>query len=785
MVVNQNKLKSKIIEDKDFFKKFESQVRPEFEKLRGSGVSREDALKQIRARITKESWAWTLSTISSQFKSQRKESTTWTITDPVTWEVSTPWWVVLTPWTKPITDPKTWQVSTPWWTVLTPWTKPVSREWPTEEEALRLNQRAREAEQIEQQARVEEEAEAERVDTEAQKTLRERVAWQIAWRQTREEQLIAQREEAWRWELVELQKGFREEARAVQEDIENIRAWLEAEGWAITSIAASRIREARSAPLREQLVSLVKGQELTSASLNELDQSINWILEARKLDRQDEVSKLTAQIEASDLSSGEKNKLIWDLWVQTKRMQREEEIEAFRQKEEIKANIQAKDVESLQKTWLTSEQNLQAATIIQDFDVKEDSIAWQSVRNLLKEWKTPDQIRTLLWLAEDETGVIDDITFARQQTLRKEFEINPTIKNYLIATQQFAWILSTLWQESWPWDIASVFQFMKILDPSSVVRETEFATAASSSWILDRVTSLQILKKAESGQILTPKQRQQFAQIAKVLFENRKKAFDQRAIKFIRLSKEAWVNPRSVVLDFENVPWFASDLTVQDFAPVWQDSSDEEIIRMINKSWNTFTKESESSDIWNFLDDWWQGLDNADQPAEIKVEVQETITPWWKIGWILWPLQNKVTVVEKGWDNTVLWLSGWSLTFRTNNPLAITATGAWSAERLTNKFWAIPNLFSPDSADNLVLNFNTVEEWLRAGRQLLEEKRNLTLDRLAESHTWTSATWHKAQMQKMWLNLNRRFADLTEEEKNKVIEAFKIAEWFTIWKTIS
>tara|TARA_R100000951_G_C2559132_1_gene155016 strand:+ start:237 stop:350 length:114 start_codon:yes stop_codon:yes gene_type:complete len=37
--------------------------------------------------------------------------------------------------------------------------------------------------------------------------------------------------------------------------------------------------------------------------------------------------------------------------------------------------VEKADVESLAKTGLTAEQNLQAAKIIQDFDVKEDSIA--------------------------------------------------------------------------------------------------------------------------------------------------------------------------------------------------------------------------------------------------------------------------------------------------------------------------------------------------------------------------------------------------------------------------
>ncbi len=139
----------------------------------------------------------------------------------------------------------------------------------------------------------------------------------------------------------------------------------------------------------------------------------------------------------------------------------------------------------------------------------------------------------------------------------------------------------------------------------------------------------------------------------------------------------------------------------------------------------------------------------------------------------------KTRVLPKGWDNNILWLKWWSLTFRTNNPLAITATWSNSAERLIKKFWALPEVLSPDSADNLVLNFRTVEDWLKAWRQLLDSKQEMTISQLMESHTWNSATWHKAQAKKLWINLNTQYKDLSDEEKNTVIKAIQIWEWFT------
>lgn len=723
----KNWLRKKIQEDKDFFKKLKEQTDPQFKELRASWLTKEESIKEVRSRLTKKIGVEWFKTLGGEFKKQQTptEEVTETPTDTTITEttpIDTTWWADIT--------------ETPTWVDITWAEEEVTDEW---------------------------------------LTLRQKVAEQVATRQTKEEALIAWREEAWRAELIEQRKAFREEAASVQEDLANITKGLEAEWWAITKIAASRIREARSAPLRETLTALVKWQELTAASITELDTSIEAILEARTLDREDAAKTLAAQIEASDLSDAEKNRLLWEIQVKTDEAKRRDEIETFRQKEEIKANIEKADIESLEKTWLTAEQALQSAKITEAFDVKEDSIAWQAIRKLLKEWKTPDQINQILGLAEKD-WVIDDETFTRQEKLRKEFEASATVKNYLEATQQFAWVISSLWTATWPWDMAAIFAFMKTLDPSSVVRESEFDAAARSIWLWEQAKNFISWDKLVEWVLLTKKWRKTFAEIAKVLFENRKSAFDERAGKFITLSKEAWANPKSVVLDFEKIPWFASDLTEEDFAPVGADSSDDEIKRMLRKTWNTLNKDSSDEEIDNFLDSTDEGLDSADQSAIPKGTADKSIN-------ILWDL--KAQILPKGWANPILWLRGWSLTFRTNNPLAITATSAWSANRLTNKFWALNNIFSPDSLDNLVLNFSTVEEWLAAWRQLLEEKRELTLNKLAESHTWTSAEWHKAQLQKHWLSLNTKFKDLTEEQKNAVIESFKIAEWFTKWEIIS
>ena len=62
-------------------------------------------------------------------------------------------------------------------------------------------------------------------------------------------------------------------------------------------------------------------------------------------------------------------------------------------------------------------------------------------------------------------------------------------------------------------DIALVTSFMKMLDPGSVVRETEFATAANAGGLLGRLKSL--ATKVESGQFLSQDQRNEFQNLSR------------------------------------------------------------------------------------------------------------------------------------------------------------------------------------------------------------------------------------------------------------------------------
>jgi hypothetical protein len=101
-------------------------------------------------------------------------------------------------------------------------------------------------------------------------------------------------------------------------------------------------------------------------------------------------------------------------------------------------------------------------------------------------------------------------------------------------------------------DLSLIFNYMKLLDPGSVVREGEFATAQNAAGIPDRVVNL--YNNLLRGERLNPAQRRDFVGRADQLYDvhlERQKAFNQ---EFERISKAQDLDPKMVVLDLKFEP---------------------------------------------------------------------------------------------------------------------------------------------------------------------------------------------------------------------------------------
>ena len=132
--------------------------------------------------------------------------------------------------------------------------------------------------------------------------------------------------------------------------------------------------------------------------------------------------------------------------------------------------------------------------------------------------------------------------FEQEKTLRNEFQTRNKVYSELGTT--YSNIESSSKAKSGPGDIALITGFMKMLDPGSVVRETEFATARDTAGLYTRLENS--LKKAESGQFLQPKQREEFVNLAKQYLDSaqKKSGEDRKALGVV--VKNYKLNPDNV-----------------------------------------------------------------------------------------------------------------------------------------------------------------------------------------------------------------------------------------------
>jgi hypothetical protein len=100
--------------------------------------------------------------------------------------------------------------------------------------------------------------------------------------------------------------------------------------------------------------------------------------------------------------------------------------------------------------------------------------------------------------------------------------------------------------------IALVFSYMKTLDPSSVVRESEYATAANAAGVPERVRNQ--YNKVLSGAFLTPEQVDGFLKTGRTSAQAWKRQQDRHMKTFGRRAGNWKIDPADVVQDyFEDV----------------------------------------------------------------------------------------------------------------------------------------------------------------------------------------------------------------------------------------
>lgn len=98
-------------------------------------------------------------------------------------------------------------------------------------------------------------------------------------------------------------------------------------------------------------------------------------------------------------------------------------------------------------------------------------------------------------------------------------------------------------------DLALIFNYMKVLDPGSVVREGEFATASNTGSVDDR--TMNIYNKVINGERLTQKQRNDFVNRAKRLYTTAEKRQDKLDKQYVNKAKLYNIPKDLVIFDYK------------------------------------------------------------------------------------------------------------------------------------------------------------------------------------------------------------------------------------------
>ena len=140
-----------------------------------------------------------------------------------------------------------------------------------------------------------------------------------------------------------------------------------------------------------------------------------------------------------------------------------------------------------------------------------------------------------------------EIRLKKEEGLRKEF--NTLLRDFNLVADSFARVKAAAVDPSAAGDLAMIFNYMKMLDPGSTVREGEFATAQQSTGLPGRVVTL--YNKITEGQRLNADQRNDFLDRANKLFEAARSSAGDTATAYEQIAVDAGVNPANIIAVFE------------------------------------------------------------------------------------------------------------------------------------------------------------------------------------------------------------------------------------------
>jgi hypothetical protein len=142
-------------------------------------------------------------------------------------------------------------------------------------------------------------------------------------------------------------------------------------------------------------------------------------------------------------------------------------------------------------------------------------------------------------------GVDGEKSFGQENTLRSQYLAQT--QSYTGIAQAYNKIAAAAKDPSAAGDLSLIFGYMKILDPASVVREGEFATAQNAAGIPTQVTNM--YNKVISGERLSETQRADFINQARNLVKSQKGQLDNFNQTYTDIATNYKLDPNKIIID--------------------------------------------------------------------------------------------------------------------------------------------------------------------------------------------------------------------------------------------
>ena len=217
---------------------------------------------------------------------------------------------------------------------------------------------------------------------------------------------------------------------------------------------------------------------------------------------------------------------------------------------------------------------------------------WELADLAAKQWWS-DEYREALnqWLKINLT----DAQIKRKDVADNRFFNNDIVKDFETASLQINNLIDSLEANNWAWDLAAIFQFMKVLDPRSVVRWEEFENAAWAAWYAEPEALYQkYVKHWWDGTWLTDAAKWNFSQLAKALIKSQAEMYNLKYNALLKEYDNAWLDPS-----------IAPDNFAQQILDRLESRSTPTITYKTNVNWyDKYTDPSYNNWVWSVVNVW-------------------------------------------------------------------------------------------------------------------------------------------------------------------------------------